>query len=321
MDKDFRRKYGKMRCTLLHLLLIVGGATGLKDLTINVPAMVRSGDTVTLSCHYDLEGSSLYTIQWFLEDNEFYNYKADRKPQPYSTFDVDGIRVNISKSSTHDVTLVNVSRILTGTYKCEVSAGSPSYHTLIERAKMEVVDAPKTDPTIRTEKERIAVGETLRVNCVSGSSRPAPDVTWKLNENRIANDSMHYKIWYDKLLYEDGTQSTKSLIEFRVTSSMFRNGRLNLRCTASISNVYQKSAEIEITEDVPRIASITGESPPYDHRANGCAGQNWPWNGSRGAAIIMATAVATLFLIMTSLTMTAAPITNVLSRSEPAVSR
>lgn len=77
---------------------------------------------------------------------------------------------------------------------------------------------------------------------------------------------MHYKIWYDKLLYEDGTQSTKSLIEFRVTSSMFRNGRLNLRCTASISNVYQKSAEIEITEDVPRIASITGESPPYDHR-------------------------------------------------------
>lgn len=72
------------------------GATGLKDLTINVPAMVRSGDTVTLSCHYDLEGSSLYTIQWFLEDNEFYNYKADRKPQPYSTFDVDGIRVNVS---------------------------------------------------------------------------------------------------------------------------------------------------------------------------------------------------------------------------------
>lgn len=34
---------------------------------------------------------------------------------------------------------MNVSRRLTGTYKCEVSAGSPSYHTLIARAKMEVV--------------------------------------------------------------------------------------------------------------------------------------------------------------------------------------
>jgi len=58
--------------------------------------MVRSGDTVTLSCHYDLEGSSLYTIQWFLEDHEFYSYKADHKPQPYSTFSVAGIRVNVS---------------------------------------------------------------------------------------------------------------------------------------------------------------------------------------------------------------------------------
>jgi hypothetical protein len=77
---------------------------------------------------------------------------------------------------------------------------------------------------------------------------------------------MHYKVRHYKITHEDETQSTKSLIEFRVTSSMFRSGRLNLRCTASISDVYRKSADIGITEDVPRIASITGESLPYDHR-------------------------------------------------------
>lgn len=44
-----------------------------------------------------------------------------------------------SESNANDVTLMNLTRRLTGTYKCEVSAGSPSYHTLIERAKMEVV--------------------------------------------------------------------------------------------------------------------------------------------------------------------------------------
>lgn len=57
-----------------------------------------------------------------------------------------------------------------------------------------------------------------------------------------------------------------SLIEFKVTNSMFRKGYLHLRCTASISNIYRKSADIEISEDTPRIASITGESPPYGHR-------------------------------------------------------
>jgi len=52
-------------------------------------------------------------------------------------------------------------------------------------------DAPKTDPTIRTEKERIAVGETLRVNCISGRSRPASAVTWKLNGDRVSISSRH----------------------------------------------------------------------------------------------------------------------------------
>lgn len=78
--------------------LLLAGATGLKDLTINVPTMVRSGDTVTLSCHYDLEGLPLYTIQWFFNDHEFYRFIPDRRPPspPYSTFDVAGIQVNVS---------------------------------------------------------------------------------------------------------------------------------------------------------------------------------------------------------------------------------
>ncbi|XP_012059690.1 PREDICTED: uncharacterized protein LOC105622854 [Atta cephalotes] len=321
MDKDFRRKYKKMRCGLLHLLLIVGGATGLKDLTINVPKMVRSGESVTLSCHYDLEGLALYTIQWFFNDREFYRYIPDRKPPPpYSIFDVDGIQVNVSKSNSHDVTLVNVARELTGTYKCEVSAGSPSYHTGIQRAKMEVVDAPKTDPTIRTEKERIAVGEMLRANCTSGKSRPAPDVTWKLNSDAIPKDNGLYKIRHFQTSHDNVTQSITSLIEFRVINSMFRKGYLHLRCTVFISDVYRKSTDMNISEDTPRIASITGESPPFAG-ANGCAGQNWPWNGNSGAAIIMAIMTATLFLMMTSLTMTVPPITNVLPRCEPTISR
>lgn len=272
MDKDFRRDYRKMRCALLHLLLIVGGATGLKDLTINVPHVVRSGDTVTLSCHYDLEGSSLYTIQWFFNTVEFYSYIPDRSP-PLKIFETDvNIQVNDSKSNTHDVTLMNVSRKLTGTYKCEVSAGSPSYHTLIARAKMEVIDAPKTDPTIRTEKDRIAVHETLRVNCSSGDSRPAPTITWKLNGDPITEDKnktlSQYKI-ERYLSHNNDThlQSTKSIIQFEVKESMFRNGSFHLRCTASISDVYRKSTDIVIAEDKPHLAPITGvKSSPYGAR-------------------------------------------------------
>lgn len=79
--------------------LLFAGATGLKDLTINVPTMVRSGDTVTLSCHYDLEGLFLYTIQWFFNDHEFYRYTPDRKLSPYNIFNVTGTRIQVNVSN------------------------------------------------------------------------------------------------------------------------------------------------------------------------------------------------------------------------------
>ncbi|KAL2730364.1 V-set and immunoglobulin domain-containing protein 2-like isoform X1 [Vespula maculifrons] len=277
--------------------------TGLKDLTINVPAMVRSGDTVILTCTYDLEGSSLYSIQWSLEEVEFYRYVTERMP-PQSAYNVSGIHVNVTKtalkynvphvmrqarknenkkkleirdalsfdivsqvtaSDTTSVTLVDVSRNLTGTYKCEVSAGVPSYHTLIERAKMMVVDAPKTDPTIGSEKERIAVGEMLRANCTSGASRPASAITWMLNGDHITSNSSHFWIQPHSISQEDDTVKTKSHIEFKITNDMFQNGRLHLRCIAFISDVYRKSADMEIAVDEPLLASITGDAPAHSH--------------------------------------------------------
>lgn len=261
MDKVARRKCAEVQRALFQIFLIMDGVTGLKNLAINVPAVASSGDTVTLSCHYDLEGLSLYRIQWYLEEAEFYRYLPERDP-PYTTFNIDGVHVNVSKSNAFDVTLMDVSRKMSGMYKCEVSAGSPSYHTLIEKSFMQVVDAPRTDPIIDTEKERISVGEVFRANCTTGNSRPAPAITWKLNGDLIANNSMIYTTTYLVIPQEDNTLVSKSIIDFKITEDMFRNGRLYLLCTASIADVYRKSAHIEITEDTPRIASIKEESPP-----------------------------------------------------------
>lgn len=68
--------------------------------------------------------------------------------------------------------------------RCRVSAVAAV--ACAKRHNYYALDAPKTGPAIRTEKERIAVGETLRANCTSGKSRPAPDVTWKLNGETVS---------------------------------------------------------------------------------------------------------------------------------------
>ena len=42
--------------------------------------MVRSGDSVWLTCNYDLEGKLLYTVKWYLDEAEFYRYAPKKKP-------------------------------------------------------------------------------------------------------------------------------------------------------------------------------------------------------------------------------------------------
>lgn len=50
------------------------------------------------------------------------------------------------------------------------------------------------------------------------------------------------------------------------TAGLFQDNRIRLRCFADISNVYRASASIEITEEGPYLASITGDASPHHRR-------------------------------------------------------
>ena len=78
------------------MFCVFAGATGLKDLKITVPTIARSGDAVWLTCNYDLEGKLLYTVKWYLNDEEFYRYAPKRNP-PGLALPVKNIKVNVSK--------------------------------------------------------------------------------------------------------------------------------------------------------------------------------------------------------------------------------
>lgn len=67
---------------------------GLKDLNINVPVAVPSGSTLQMNCTYDLENTALYSIKWYLRDQEFYRYVPKESP-PTRVFPSPGIVVDV----------------------------------------------------------------------------------------------------------------------------------------------------------------------------------------------------------------------------------
>ncbi|XP_039278369.1 uncharacterized protein LOC111044738 [Nilaparvata lugens] len=110
----------------------------LRGMRILASEAVLRGQPVFLSCDYDLEDASLYSIKWYLNDQEFYRYVPKESP-PTRVFALPGLHVDVSNSDSHGVMLLNASRPLTGQYKCEVSADAPLFHTDIRSTHLTVV--------------------------------------------------------------------------------------------------------------------------------------------------------------------------------------
>lgn len=80
----------------LKVVFLVSESSSLKSMVIKVPEAIKSGDTVTLTCEYDLENVPLYSIKWYWNDEEFYRYIPKESP-PFKSFPVKLVDVDVSK--------------------------------------------------------------------------------------------------------------------------------------------------------------------------------------------------------------------------------
>lgn len=70
---------------------------GLKDVRVRIPPTVKRLDTVTLTCTYDLEEDTLYSVKWYRGRKEFYRYTPNEDPE-MKVFHVAGVHVVVSMS-------------------------------------------------------------------------------------------------------------------------------------------------------------------------------------------------------------------------------
>jgi hypothetical protein len=55
---------------------------------------------------------------------------------------------------------------------------------------------------------------------------------------------------------------SQTSLELEATSGIFREGKLRLRCVATIFTLYRRSEELELTEDTPQLAPVMGPTAP-----------------------------------------------------------
>ena len=73
----------------------IAGVQSLRILEAVIPVYKLRGESARLSCKFDLEGASLYSVKWYKDDEEFYRYMPLSTPEK-NVFVRPGVRVDVS---------------------------------------------------------------------------------------------------------------------------------------------------------------------------------------------------------------------------------
>ncbi|XP_055542020.1 uncharacterized protein LOC129727833 [Wyeomyia smithii] len=250
---------------LIGVCIVIPVIDALRDVQVTVPQAVRRGDNAMLYCHYDMDGENLYSVKWYKGRREFYRYTPKETPA-LKVFPVAGVKVKQTASNESQLMLVALNMMSSGKYSCEVSADAPSFHTMIVTGDLEVCEVPKHVPLVHGIRPRYRVGDIIRGNCTSAHSRPAANLTWYINEVQ-ANPS-HIRIHKPFRDHKTDLETSVVGLHFVVSGHHFQNGKLKIRCSARIHEIYMQSTEKSIDEERPRVISAASSSSSSSSSAN-----------------------------------------------------
>lgn len=137
-----------------------------------------------------------------------------------------------------------------------------------------IVALPEVGPKIIGGRPRYQVGDTVRVNCTSGRSKPAAQLAWFINGEPADPDFLR-----GPFIQQSGRESLETstlTLEFAVKQKHFNHGDMKLKCLATIARVYLRSNEESVEGEKQPKASVLesrGTVAPAGSRADRVQGK------------------------------------------------
>nr|XP_046910388.1 uncharacterized protein LOC124491736 isoform X3 [Dermatophagoides farinae] len=219
----------------------------LKITLLDIPSPLVVGESAELTCNYDLEDNVLYSFKWYKDGIEFYRY-VPRDYPPTQYLKMSGINVDIRKSSKKSVFLHNVNLSTRGKYRCEISAEAPSFVTAAKEGNLEINVLPTSGPKITTDQNKYTVGDEIQANCTSDRSNLDIILNFTINGEPITN-SIDYEVKYSTQLHSDSLKTSGLSLRFLLNDKHFYQGKLKLKCIASVPLYNIQNEAIKIVKD------------------------------------------------------------------------
>ncbi|XP_064214796.1 uncharacterized protein LOC103312311 [Tribolium castaneum] len=120
-------------------LWFTNSIVALEITSLDVPK--SAWDPVKLNCKYDLlEDETLYGVKWYKDQSEFFRCFANGTVQEFPRDDIKIYHMGRSQTGSCFFELIAISPESGGEYKCEVSLEWPTFQTVSQTAKLNIIE-------------------------------------------------------------------------------------------------------------------------------------------------------------------------------------
>ncbi|XP_069191131.1 uncharacterized protein [Procambarus clarkii] len=237
-------------CSSLHQRLLVvvllvwvlrapAGAAGVQVQEVKVPMPGVVGRPAKMECQWTAGASGFYSVRWYKNNEQFYSFVPKNYPQDKVDHNLRGVKVELSESDEHVVTLRELRMDSEGAYRCEVMSESPTFQTSLASKNLTVVVLPEA-PVLTGLRGGYRVGDTLNVTCTARNARPAATLSFYVNSKLVHPGSGRVQEFPATDGSYPGVYSSRSRLVLPLSER--HAPTLTLTCYAHVLNLSSKIA-------------------------------------------------------------------------------
>ncbi len=110
-------------------------------LGVTGPSSATEGDTVSLTCRYDLGRDAIYSIKWYKDRHEVYRY-VPTDTSDTKVFSSLGLVIDKDKTRPNLLVFKVTGPLASGEFGCEITVETPSFITLTRTHNLTIIGKP-----------------------------------------------------------------------------------------------------------------------------------------------------------------------------------
>ncbi|XP_068229252.1 uncharacterized protein [Palaemon carinicauda] len=212
-----------------------------------VPQYVALGKNATLECDYLVQKhASLYSLKWYKSNSQFYQYIPSNE-NPFSVFSVEGLHQDqvVASADGRRMVILGIQAAASDTYRCEMVAEGPPFHTTQRSGNMTVAVVPNERPLLTGSREYYHLNDLIKLNCTAPFAKPPISLTWYINDHEAELNNVNE---IERIVNPAELESVSSQLTLSVKRHHFKGSTMSIKCVGRLADLYQRSSQVIIRE-------------------------------------------------------------------------